>query len=57
MVAGDEALSGATDIFAAAQGVGQVVRSMSRRRLFEAGHCVALVAGLLHFEEPMIASV
>jgi hypothetical protein len=45
-VVGDEALPGATDTFAGAQGLGwKVVENGEKEIICEAGHCVPLVRG------------
>ena len=46
----DEVFLGVTDIFAAEQGAGrEVVEDLKNDILREAGQCVPLVGGLLHF--------
>ena len=50
MVARDEASLGAIDTFAAEQGVGrEVAEDLENDILHEAGQCIPLVGGLLHF--------
>ena len=50
MVVQDEAFPGATDTFAAKQGAGgQVVEDLDNSIVREAGQCIPLVGGLLHF--------
>ena len=58
MVVGDEAILGATDTFAAEQGVGgEAVEDLKNDILYEARQCIPLARGLLHFIEPTIISV
>ena len=46
----DEAVLGATDTFAAEQGAnGEVVDDLNNSIIHEAGQCIPLVGGLLHF--------
>jgi hypothetical protein len=46
----DEAVLGAADTFAAKQGASrEVAEDLDNDIIREAGHCVALVGGLLHF--------
>jgi hypothetical protein len=50
MIVRDEAFPGATDIFVVEQGAdGEVVEDLDKDIIYEAGHCVPLVRGLLHF--------
>ena len=50
MVAQDEASLGAIDTFAAEQGVGgETAEDLNNGIIREAGQCVPLVGGLLHF--------
>jgi hypothetical protein len=50
MIVRDEAFPGATDIFVAEQGAGgEVVEDLDKDIVYEAGQCVPLVGGLLHF--------
>ena len=54
-VVGDEAVLGATDTFAGEQGVnGEVAEDLQNKILYEAGLCVPIIGGRLHFEEPAI---
>ena len=47
-----------TDTFVAEQGEGgEVVEDLKNDILYEAGQCVPLAKGLLHFVEPAIISV
>jgi len=58
MVVGDEAVPGATDTFAREQGAGgEVVEDLQNKILCEAGQCVPIIGGHLHFEEPAIVIV
>jgi hypothetical protein len=58
MVVGDEAVLGATNTFATEQGAGgEATEDLENNILYEAGQCVPLARGLLHFVEPMIVSV
>ena len=46
----DEVVSGATDTFAAEQGAGEeAVEDLNNDIIHEAGQCIPLVGGLLHF--------
>ena len=46
----DEAVLGATDTFAAEQGAsGEAVEDLDNGIVYEAGQCIPLVGGLLHF--------
>ena len=50
MVVRDEVFSGATDIFAAEQGAGgEAAEDLNNSIVREAGQCVPLVGGHLHF--------
>ena len=50
MVVRDEASLGATDTFAAEQGAGEeAAKDLDKDIVHEAGQCVPLVGGLLHF--------
>jgi hypothetical protein len=50
VVVRDEAVLGATDTFAAKQGAsGEVVEDLDNDIVREAGQCIPLVGGLLHF--------
>ena len=50
MVVQDEASLGATDTFAAEQGAGgEAMEDLDKDIVHEAGQCVPLVGGLLHF--------
>jgi hypothetical protein len=50
MIVRDEAFPGATNIFVAEQGAGgEVVEDLDKDIVYEAGQCVPLVGGLLHF--------
>ena len=50
MVVRDEASPGAADTFAAEQGVGgEAVEDLDNGIIREAGQCVPLIGGLLHF--------
>jgi len=50
MVIRDEAFLGVTDTFVAEQGVGgEVAEDLNKEIVHEAGQCVPLVGGLLHF--------
>ena len=54
----DEVFPGATDTFTAEQGAGrEVVEDLQNKILYEAGLCVPIIGGRLHFEEPMIVIV
>ena len=58
MIVGDEAILGATYTFAAQQGAGGEAAEDPEKDIFcEAGQCVPLAGGLLHFVEPAIVSV
>ena len=58
MVVGDEALLGAIDKFAAAQGAGwEAAENVEKEIVCEAGHCVPLVGDRLHFKGPTIIIV
>ena len=58
MVVGDEAVPGATDTFVAQQGAsGEAVEDLQNNILCEAGQCVPVIGGRLHFEEPTIVIV
>ena len=58
MVVEDEALPGATDTFAGEQGAGgEVTEDLQNKILYEAGLCVLVVGGCLHFEDPKIVIV
>ena len=58
MVIRDEVSLGATDTFAAEQGVGrEAAEDLENDILCEAGQCVPLAEGLLHFVEPTIVGV
>ena len=58
MVVGDEAVPGATNTFAGKQGAGgEAVEDLQNKILCEAGLCVPVVGGRLHFEEPTIVIV
>ena len=53
MVVRDEALLGATNTFIGEQGAGRkVAENVEKEIVCEAGHCVPLVGGRLHFKEP-----
>ena len=53
MVVGDEVILGVTDTFLVEQGAGgEAVEDLENDILCEAGQCVPLVGGLLHFVEP-----
>jgi hypothetical protein len=55
---GDEIVLGATDTFVVEQGAGrEVAEDLKNDILCEAGQCVPLARGLLHFIEPTIISV
>ena len=50
MVVRDEAFLGATDTFVAEQGAGrEAVEDLNKDIIHEAGQCIPLVGGLLHF--------
>ena len=50
LVVRDEAVPGATDTFAVEQGAGrEAVEDLNNGIVHEAGQCVPLVRGLLHF--------
>ena len=50
MVGRDEAFLGATDTFAAEQGAGgETVEDLDKDIVHEAGQCIPLVGGILHF--------
>ena len=58
IVVGDEALPGATYMFAVEQGAGrEAAEDLQDNILCEAGQWVPVVGGRLHFEEPTIVSV
>ena len=54
----DEVFLGVIDKFAAEQGAdGELVEDLKNDILREAGQCVPIVGGRLHFEEPAIVIV
>ena len=58
MVVGDEEVLGAINIFLAEQGAGgEVAKDLQNNILYEAGQCVPVVGGRLHFEEHAIVIV
>ena len=58
MVVRDEALLGATNTFIGEQGVGgEAAEDLQNKILCEAGQCVPIVGGRLHFEEHAILIV
>ena len=57
-IMGNEAVLGVTNTFIAEQGAGgETTEDLENNILYEAGQCVPLARGLLHFIEPMIISV
>ena len=57
-VVGDEAVPGATYTFIAQQAAGEEAAEDLQNNIFcEAGQCVPVVGGRLHFEEPTIVIV
>ena len=59
IVVQDEAVPGATNTFVAEQGAGGEAAEDLQNNILcdEAGQCVPVVGGRLHFEEPVIVSV
>ena len=58
IVVGDEVVLGATYTFAAQQGAGKEAGEDLYNNIFcEAGQCIPVVGGRLHFEEPAIVIV
>ena len=54
----DEAVPGAIDTFAAEQGVSrEAAEDIKNDILHEAGQCVPVVGGRLHFKEPVIVNI
>ena len=54
----DEVFLGATDTFAGKQGAGgDAAEDLENKILYEAGLCIPVVGGRLHFEEPTIIIV